>query len=587
MGVAQARCCAVNLPSKGERSDVQAIRTAKTVTELAEVKTAAQMKSLYSDKGPLAKRSGKCKVTEVTCRTSSGKYVCRRLPASQMPCKNMQMVNKHCQALSGMEHPHICKFLEAFKDENFIYLIYEKADTVTLFEYICERSRLTEEESADYVRQIIMALSVAQASGVAHGRLSPRSLILAFPERDEEEESLAQVKICDMGQAFILRPPVAHGAEAEGEPMDERVRYYMSPELASQELTADEKGVTPSKAYASDIWALGCVVYHMLTGTAPFACNSHTDMLNAVQFQRPAFPAEAWAKLSPEARDCVEDMLKVNVGIRFSASQLLRHPWVKVAKTTFPRKRMQHLLACLRTNLSEGEFKRFVLRVVAEQLPSDGRHVETVETAFRCLDRNGDGVLTLEELSKGMQSFLGTSSGELDALFAQVDRDGSGTLSVVEFISATMDQQQMTSMPTLWQAFCAFDKDMSGSVSFDEIDKIVKEIEGALLSKEQVNELCREIRGELEACHGNKEEVDFDQFVYIMHNKEASCKQAALKDLSRMAFSKCGHDCHKVRHMKPRQWNLKDKGDANVSSPRSVYKRRRGSANPGRPAAAG
>ena len=64
----------------------------------------------------------------------------------------------------------------------------------------------------------------------------------------------------------------------------------------------------------------------------------------------------------------------------------------------------------------ESEFKRFVLRVIAEQLPRsstmspfpfvrspqqsaprDSKTEQAVEKAFRCLDRNGDGVLTVEE----------------------------------------------------------------------------------------------------------------------------------------------------------------------------------------------
>merc|ERR1719436_1121648 len=117
-------------------------------------------------------------------------------------------------------------------------------------------------------------------------------------------------------------------------------------------------------------------------------------------------------------------MLRVNPGIRISAAMVLKHPWVKVAKTTFPKRRMVQLLSNLKSNVEECEFKRFVLRVIAEQLPRDGKTADTVEQAFRCLDKNGDGVLSVDEIIKGLKKHLNIAEGDryLERLFAQIDR---------------------------------------------------------------------------------------------------------------------------------------------------------------------
>merc|ERR1719359_413750 len=129
-------------------------------------------------------------------------------------------------------------------------------------------------------------------------------------------------------------------------------------------------------------------------------------------------------------------------------------------------------------NTQHCQFTRFVLRIVAEQLPPDAKQAETVEDAFRCLDGNGDGVLSTEELSKGLTRYLGVDEKELKDMFAAIDRDGSGKLNVTEFLAATMDQRQCLQVSVLWQAFNAFDQDQSSHVTFDEIDQVVKEIEG-------------------------------------------------------------------------------------------------------------
>merc|ERR1740133_517387 len=142
-------------------------------------------------------------------------------------------------------------------------------------------------------------------------------------------------------------------------------------------------------------------------------------------------------------------MLKVNPSIRITAKSLLQHPWIKIAKTTFPRKRMVGLLQNLHQNTQHCEFTKFVLRVVAEQPPDDAKQAEAVEDAFCCLDGNGDGVLSVQELTKGLTRYLDLNEDDLADLFNSIDRDGSGTLNVSEFLSATMDQRRCLSVPCL------------------------------------------------------------------------------------------------------------------------------------------
>jgi len=489
-----------------------------------------------------------------------------------VPCQAADALARHLQNLSALEHPHVCRLIEAFEDKQQLVLVYERANPVTLFEHIRERSSLTEEEAADYLRQVAMALSVAHSQGIVHGRLSPRSLVLSHEEEEEDDDTETQLRICDMGQGWVLRPSLL---EAEATQKSFEVETYaISPELACKDLVVAPDSAVPRGAEKNDIWALGVIFYHMLSGTTPFKAESRADLLGQVGAKLVRFQESMWSKLSPPARDVVESMLRVNPGIRISAGHILKHPWVKVAKTTFPRTRMVQLLSNLQANVNECELKRFVLRVIAEQLPRDGKTADTVEQAFRCLDRNGDGVLTVEEIIKGLKKHLNLSDGDraLEGLFAKIDRDNSGTLNVQEFISASMDQKRSTSLPVLWEAFNAFDKDRSGHITFDEIERIVKELEGALLGKDQADSLAEEIRRELEAVSTNGS-IDFDQFVYTMLNSKPNATDAMRKDLCRVLWG-CGIDCYSVRHLEPSTtWDLRKKGGT-LCSNRSVYRKR-------------
>jgi len=597
-----------------------------------EFRSISTYKSLYTEKSKMPKTS---KVINITSRDSSNPYVCRRMPLPLCPQKSIQKLAQHCWNLSNLEHPHICKFVEAFQDTRELLLIYEKADPTTLFDYVKERGCLTEEDASDYLRQAAMALNVAHLSNLFHGRLMPSKILLGFKDAKlDEEDATVQLKICDWGQTFVLQSDViasltnpddvplsgrGGGSARGGGPMSARggapmsargkadkkgdkpglsnkmpdiLRYCAPPEIVNRELM---DGVTEGEcpkadqAGRNDIWALGAIMFLMLTGSPPFATATTKEaIMEAVETVSVDFDSKAWGKLSENCRDAIEMMLKVNSSLRITASKLLMHPWIKVAKVTFPKKRMVHLLQNLHLNIDHCEFTRFVLRVVSEQLPPDSKQVETVEDAFRCLDSNGDAVLSVPELTKGLKRYINSNENELNQMFAAIDRDGSGTLNVQEFVAATMDQRRCLSVECLWQAFNAFDGDQSGHVTFDEIEKVVKEVEGNQLGRDRVDALCSEIRDDLEHVTVGKnmdKSLDFDQFVYIMQNESPNCKQALKKDWYRFGWNRCGVDCHDVRHHPPNtDWKHFHGGKATDANPRrgSVYakKKNKGSDEP-------
>eukprot|EP00927_Polykrikos_kofoidii_P041462 TRINITY_DN35350_c0_g1_i1.p1 TRINITY_DN35350_c0_g1~~TRINITY_DN35350_c0_g1_i1.p1 ORF type:complete len:596 (-),score=91.16 TRINITY_DN35350_c0_g1_i1:166-1953(-) len=574
MGVSTGKCCSVTTAKKAT-GDVPAGGSVtgsfggRASVISRGVKSIADFKRDYEQKDLI--RPG-VNVATVMQRDTLGEYVCRKIEIASMPCKSAAHRSRHIQTLACLEHPHMCKFVEAFEDSTHMYLIYEKAEHTTLFEHVRGRKSLTEDEAADYVRQVTAALAIAHGQGIVHGRLCPRKLILSPNFEDAEADDCeVQIKICDVGQGYILRPAPMEEPDVVDK-MLEMERYALSPEHAFRELPEAREGAAPRNADKCDMWALGIIVYHMLSNALPFKTSSREDIASSVQQHLVSFDTPNWQKLSDLAREAVAGLLKVNPGIRLSANALLRHPWIRIAKVSFPRRRMAQLLENLKCNIEECEFKKFVLRVIAEHMPLDGRVAVVVEQAFRCLDRNGDGVLTVEEIIKGLKKHMSLSSEELSSLFEQVDRDGSGTLNAREFLTVTMDQKRMTSLPILWQAFNAFDADSGGEITFDEIDQMVREVEGALLGKDQVASLAQEIRKELEEV-SHKGSIDFDQFVYIMQNSSPSWTNAGKTDVCRILWNKCGIDMHNVRQINA-TWGDKNKGVHNPSSPLSVYRRR-------------
>jgi hypothetical protein len=156
----------------------------------------------------------------------------------------------------AVAHPNVCRVYELFahpgEDGPVLFLVMELLEGETLAETITRKRRFRHGEAEPLVRQMAMALSAAHEHGVLHRDFkSSNVLLVPSPGGDP------RVVVTDFGVARAVR----EGREL----LTETGSYvgtpaYMAPEQASG------RRLTP----AADVYALGVVVYEMLTGSLPF-----------------------------------------------------------------------------------------------------------------------------------------------------------------------------------------------------------------------------------------------------------------------------------------------------------------------------
>ena len=97
-----------------------------------------------------------------------------------------------------------------------------------------------------------------------------------------------------------------------------------------------------------------------------------------------------------------------------------------------------------------------------------------MDEAFKRIDVNHDGKLSLDELVEGIKLvYPEIQRSEVEKIFKEIDIDGSGNIDYTEWISATINKKKLLSDKNLKAAFDTFDEDKGGSISVDEIKKIL------------------------------------------------------------------------------------------------------------------
>ena len=168
--------------------------------------------------------------------------------------------HREARAAAALDHPNVCQATDfGQNDEGAFFLVMEFLRGQTLQEVIDDDGPMNAERALHIARQIADALHVAHEQGIVHRDLKPENIMLI--DRQGEPDF---VKIMDFGIARLLTGSDGEEADASNRLTRQGMVYgtphYMSPEQVAGD-DVDE---------GTDIYALGVVLFEMLTGSPPF-----------------------------------------------------------------------------------------------------------------------------------------------------------------------------------------------------------------------------------------------------------------------------------------------------------------------------
>ncbi len=173
-----------------------------------------------------------------------------------------------------LAHPNIVNVFDQGQDGSITFIVMEYLPGITLRELLQDFGALTPAQTVDIVRAVLQGLDAAHTAGIVHRDLKPENVLLADDGR---------TKIADFGLARASTHNTATSQALLG------TIAYLSPELISRG-EADLR---------SDIYALGIMMFEMLTGAQPYqgdqavtiAYQHQNDIVPPPSSKNPAIPA--------------------------------------------------------------------------------------------------------------------------------------------------------------------------------------------------------------------------------------------------------------------------------------------------------
>jgi len=173
------------------------------------------------------------------------------------------------QSTARLDHPNIARVHYIGRDRGLPYIVFEYIDGENIRDLVIERGALPVAESISYVYQIAHALAHAWQREVVHRDIKPSNILVTVD---------GQAKLVDMGLARLRQMNDETEQELTATGITLGTFDYISPEQARDPRLADTR---------SDIYSLGCTLFYMLAGQAPFAQGTALQKLLQHQSDRP------------------------------------------------------------------------------------------------------------------------------------------------------------------------------------------------------------------------------------------------------------------------------------------------------------
>ncbi|NXK86849.1 SLK kinase, partial [Formicarius rufipectus] len=287
--------------------------------------------------------------------------------------------------LASCDHPNIVKLLDAFYYENNLWILIEFCAGGAVDAVMLELERpLTEPQIKVVCRQTLEALNYLHENKIIHRDLKAGNILFTLD---------GDIKLADFGVSAKNTRTIQRRDSFIGTP------YWMAPEVVMCETSKDRP-----YDYKADIWSLGITLIEMAQIEPPHHELNPMRVLLKIAKSDPPTLAQP-SKWSSDFKDFLKKCLEKNVDARWSATQLLQHPFVTVTSNKPIRELIAEAKAEVTEEVEDGKDEDEEEETENSlQLPAEKRASSDLSIASSEEDKLSQNASVLESLSEKTES---------------------------------------------------------------------------------------------------------------------------------------------------------------------------------------
>ncbi|KFV03512.1 STE20-like serine/threonine-protein kinase [Pterocles gutturalis] len=287
--------------------------------------------------------------------------------------------------LASCDHPNIVKLLDAFYYENNLWILIEFCAGGAVDAVMLELERpLTEPQIKVVCRQTLEALNYLHENKIIHRDLKAGNILFTLD---------GDIKLADFGVSAKNTRTIQRRDSFIGTP------YWMAPEVVMCETSKDRP-----YDYKADIWSLGITLIEMAQIEPPHHELNPMRVLLKIAKSDPPTLAQP-SKWSSDFKDFLKKCLEKNVDARWSATQLLQHPFVTVTSNKPIRELIAEAKAEVTEEVEDGKDEDEEEETENSlQLPGEKRASSDLSIASSEEDKLSQNASVLESLSEKTES---------------------------------------------------------------------------------------------------------------------------------------------------------------------------------------
>ncbi|GMH43538.1 hypothetical protein BSKO_11460 [Bryopsis sp. KO-2023] len=235
----------------------------------------------------------------------------------------LKIVKREVEYASSMRHDNIVRLLDVFAEGKQLILVWELIQGPDLLDLLNEcGGRMPEDMTAFYFHQLLRGVVFMHANGFCHRDLKPENCMVS-----KETEHL---KLIDFGLSKHLDSVNTLGV---GTP------DYMAPEMLGVVPTQASSGGPKYDASAVDVWAMGVMLYLLVTGVYPFEDPNHPNSLShTLQNIRNGKIKQLPPKISQACGDLIRQLLEMHPTKRISLKKIAENKWLLTNAKSYANK---------------------------------------------------------------------------------------------------------------------------------------------------------------------------------------------------------------------------------------------------------